>query len=324
MENRKEERCGRPSYGQLKERMKTDFKQIRKAVKRDRSIDAELIRSFCSDAWLMTTYPGKGDEYYAAFRERVECLSEVFNFGRLCYNRLRFLAWGVPMSRELRSGKWLGLFLLLAFGCSGCVPFALTPASTPAAEATAAPTLTPTAEATATPLPVPSSTPSSVAVVHDAETRTGIENIDHIIDVVLEGDVDRVQDVLIFKTVGCTHEDGLGGPPKCREGESEGTEVEVLPFLGPEGHFLRRDEVHQWPGIEVTGLYGVYRVSENAYSEEYYPAGQFGIIFVGAREGYSVVLQVDNGGVVRIDYVFGDSPGMKLEREAEEIVLPPP
>jgi len=228
------------------------------------------------------------------------------------------------MNRGLRSGRWLCLFLLLASGCSGCVPPAVTLTFTPATEVTAAPTLTPTVEATATPIPVPSSTPSSAAVIHNTETRTGIEDIDRLIDVVLEGDADRLQDVLIFTTVGCTHEDGLGGPPKCREGESEGTEVEVFPFLGPEGHFLRRDEAHEWPGIEIAGLYAVYRVSEDAHSEECYPAGQFGIIFVGAQEGYSVVMQVDNGGVVRIDYVLGDSPDSKLEREAEEIILPPP
>ena len=81
MENRVEERCVRPDYGQLKERMKADFKQIRKTVKKGRSIDAELVRSFCSDALLMTTYPGKGDEYYAAFREQVERLATAVQQG---------------------------------------------------------------------------------------------------------------------------------------------------------------------------------------------------------------------------------------------------
>jgi XXXCH domain-containing protein len=76
-----EKRYGLPNYGQLKERMKADFKQIRKAVKKDRSIDAELVRSFCSDALLMTTYPGKGDEYYPAFREQVERLAKAVGQG---------------------------------------------------------------------------------------------------------------------------------------------------------------------------------------------------------------------------------------------------
>ena len=68
-------------YKQLKERMKADFKQIRKAVKKGRPLDAALVRTFCSDARLMTTYPGKGDEYYAAFREQVESLAEAAEQG---------------------------------------------------------------------------------------------------------------------------------------------------------------------------------------------------------------------------------------------------
>ena len=79
--SRVQERYGPPTYGQLKERMKADFKQIRKAVKKGRSTDTELVRSFCSDALLMTTYPGKGDEYYAAFREQVERLAKAVQQG---------------------------------------------------------------------------------------------------------------------------------------------------------------------------------------------------------------------------------------------------
>ena len=81
VENRVEERPGRPDYGRLKERMKADFKQIRKAVRKGRSIDSGLVSTFCSDALLMTTYPGKGDEYYAAFREQIERLAAAVQQG---------------------------------------------------------------------------------------------------------------------------------------------------------------------------------------------------------------------------------------------------
>lgn len=215
------------------------------------------------------------------------------------------------MNQELRS-KLLCLFLLLVFGCPGCAP------------STATPTFTLVTEPTMIPIHIPSPTPSSGTMIHDPKTRTGVEDIDYIIDVVLEGNVDKVRDIVVFTVTRCTREDGLGGPPKCREGENEDMQVEVLPFLGPEGHFLRRDEIHEWPGIEVAGLYAVYRVSEDAYSEEYYPVGQFAVIFIGAGNGPSVSLRVDNGGVVRIDYIFGKSPETKLELETEEIILPPP
>lgn len=76
-----EERDGRPEYEQLKKRMKADLKQIRKAVRKRRPLDVELVCAFCSDAWLMTTYPGKGDEYYTVFRERVESLTAAAKRG---------------------------------------------------------------------------------------------------------------------------------------------------------------------------------------------------------------------------------------------------
>jgi hypothetical protein len=161
-------------------------------------------------------------------------------------------------------------------------------------------------------------------MVHDPRTRTGIEDVDHIIDVVLGASVNTMQDVLVFTVTGCTHAEGLGGPPKCREGESEGTLVEVLPILGAEGYFLRRDEIDQWRGIEVAGLYAAYSVSEFAYSEEGYPVGQFAVIFIHVSGDTSVALQIDGGGIVRIDYVLGDSPNTKLWSEADEVILPPP
>jgi XXXCH domain-containing protein len=68
-------------YKQLKERMRADFKQIRKAVRKGKPLDAELVRAFCADARRMTTYPGKGDEYYPAFRDLVECLEKALEQG---------------------------------------------------------------------------------------------------------------------------------------------------------------------------------------------------------------------------------------------------
>ncbi len=75
MQHTDEKRRGRPDYRRLKERMKADFKQIRKAVKKGRPLEAGLVYTFCADALLMTTYPGKGDECYTAFRVELERLA---------------------------------------------------------------------------------------------------------------------------------------------------------------------------------------------------------------------------------------------------------
>jgi XXXCH domain-containing protein len=61
----------RHEYKALKERMKADFRQIRRSARKRGSLDMELVRAFCSDARLMTEYPGKGDERYPEFLDRV-------------------------------------------------------------------------------------------------------------------------------------------------------------------------------------------------------------------------------------------------------------
>ena len=116
----------------------------------------------------------------------------------------------------------------------------------------------------------------------------------------------------------------LGGPPKCREGESEGALVEVLPFLGPEGHFLRRDELNEWQGIDVAGLYAVYRVSDEAFSDKDYPAGEYGIAFRSIDPETIITLQAEYGSILRIDSNFGTPAELNFERDAQEIILTPP
>jgi hypothetical protein len=130
--------------------------------------------------------------------------------------------------------------------------------------------------------------------------------------------------ILTFTRAECTQREGLGGPPKCREGEAEGTTVEVFPILGPEGAYLRREELGRWPGLKVSGLHAVYRVSGAAYAEPYFPAGDYGVIFLGPGAAPPILLRVTEAGVVRIDTLLGETPQGLLEREAEEILLSPP
>ena len=87
--------------------------------------------------------------------------------------------------------------------------------------------------------------PTSAETDHPLTTRTGNEEIDHILDVVANGDAQALQSLTQFTNAKCTKQDGLGSPPKCRAGEAEGTPVEVLPFLGPEGNFLHKEEIDQ-------------------------------------------------------------------------------
>ena len=154
------------------------------------------------------------------------------------------------------------------------------------------------------------------------EEQTGIDALDEIIALALAGNVESLRNKIQYTAATCTNADGLGGPPKCAEGEAEGTLVEVLPFLGPEGHFLRKTEISSWNGVEATRLYAVYQVSESAYSESYMPAGEYALVFLTSQAHIQVTLRIDKGQIVRVDTSFGSSPTIR-ESDVAEYLIPP-
>ena len=187
--------------------------------------------------------------------------------------------------------------------------------------AACAPTATVTQE-----VPTVAPQPTPAEKYHSLDTRTGIEEIDIILAAVEKGDPQPVRDLFRYNRVPCMTVNALGGPPPCREGEVEGTSVEVLPFLGSEGFYLWKDEIGSWPGLDVDGLYAVYQVSDTAYGDEYYPKGEYGVVLVDNEGSENVVLQIKDGGIVRIDYVFDNSPAVFtgiLDRSAAELILAP-
>jgi hypothetical protein len=153
--------------------------------------------------------------------------------------------------------------------------------------------------------------------------RTGIAELDFIIDTVLARDLNAQIQLLQFSTLSCTNREGLGGPPKCLDGEAEGTEIEVFPFLGPEGHHMRKEALADWGGIDASDVYAVYRNSNQVYSDEAYPAGEYAIMFTTDSENFYLTLQITGGKIVRIDNNFGTPSDIDLERVASEFLLAP-
>ncbi len=139
---------------------------------------------------------------------------------------------------------------------------------------------------------------------------TGVLELDKIIDIALRGDMDGLKSVMKFNQVKCTLAEGLGGPPKCLEGEQDGTVVEAFPILDSEGHFLRKADLESWNGLDVSALFAVYEVSDSAYSDENYPAGQYALVFIAADQVTSWTLQVDQGNIIRMDHGFGFPPSI--------------
>jgi hypothetical protein len=172
----------------------------------------------------------------------------------------------------------------------------------------------------------PTLQPAPAEPYHPLTSRTGIESIDAILEAVASGDMQSLRSLVEFTNAKCTTQDGLGGPPKCLEGEAEATLVDVLAFLGSEGGFLRKAEINNWPGVEASGVYAVYEVSPAVTSEQYYPVGKYVILFVTEENQSAAAIRIGERGIVRVDDILGSSPESlraTVEREASTVILPP-
>ena len=150
-------------------------------------------------------------------------------------------------------------------------------------------------------------------------------HLDDLVSAVSSGSTDDLLALVQFSSLPCTRKEGLGGPPKCLAGETEGTLVDVLPILGPEGGHIRRSEFSSWPGIGAAQLYAAFRTSESTYSDEFFPAGEFGVAFLLPDKASVAVFQVTEDGIVRLDYPA--VPSFEDILKGNEIILgpyPPP
>jgi hypothetical protein len=151
---------------------------------------------------------------------------------------------------------------------------------------------------------------------------TNIPELDHVIETVLHGDKSDLDSIIAYTQTQCVHAEGLGGFPKCRQDEAEGTRVEVLPFLGPEGSFIRKEDMGSWEGLKISQLFSVYENSDTVYSDPNYPAGEYAIVFTGKDGQASVTLQIRDGKIVRIDHAVHTTPNIRME-DVKKFIIPP-
>ena len=131
-----------------------------------------------------------------------------------------------------------------------------------------------------------------------------------------------------FSVAGCTKVMGLGGPPKCKEGQEEGTPVDYLPALGPgEGSTILRNNIEDLLDFQVQSVYAAYRRIDKPFTDHYYAPGAYGLIFNSSPEEqstqYIVVHANDMGQIVRLDYLPWN-PEDVIEQEAGELLISPP
>lgn len=222
----------------------------------------------------------------------------------------------------IRRTTMLGIVLVALVACTGTT-------TTEPPTATAIPSSTPQPQPTSQPSPTrgptrtrPPATPTpEVWPTLSPDTRTGISIVDAVIEATLAQDADKVLSLIHYTTIGCTHSDGLGGPPKCKDDEPEGTMIEAFPILGSEGSFVRKEEMQfQFPP-KGYGLFGVYKVVPGAYIPDYGPEGDYGIVFITDSPNWTYAAFVDETGIVRaiyhptLDNIFNPGVG--------EFIVPP-
>jgi hypothetical protein len=169
----------------------------------------------------------------------------------------------------------------------------------------------------------PGSSPSPGAV----ERLTGIAEVDAVVEALLSGDPARVRSMVGYVRVPCAVEpEGIGAPPACRPGETEGTPVEVFQGAQCEGFYLRPDELDQTVGAITAQPLELYAVFE---ADGRWPEGEyvalFGTDFLDRPERDAVAATIADGRMVGFHFGCAMTPESYLDfYRVTEFVLPPP
>jgi hypothetical protein len=110
-------------------------------------------------------------------------------------------------------------------------------------------------EPTTTPTPTATPDPGLAA----RGERTGNAFYDGIIEAMASRDATRILDVLTVERMQCTFATDLGGPPRCPDGEPEGTVVEAFLTAGCEGSWGSADlpAAAEWLASRDAELYAI-------------------------------------------------------------------
>lgn len=153
------------------------------------------------------------------------------------------------------------------------------------------------------------------------------DELQPILKAMLGGMINEQIAVIQYTRTACATVEGLGGPPPCLGGIPEGTEVEVFPVLGPEGAYIKPEEMETFLTDSILkSLYAVYRVTPNPNLEPYFPQGEYAMLFERDMNDIPmpVILQVLDGKIVRMDFRFGISAADLLKEIPVENVLVTP
>lgn len=170
---------------------------------------------------------------------------------------------------------------------------------------------------------VPTNIPEVEVDLYDDSTRTGNEQIDQAIDVILNGnETDRLA-MLEMITAGCVEEEFGVGPPLCPAGTPVGTKLEVFPYrLYRETEFATKDDLSDLVSFDPGGLYAVRPIMDG-FKEAWWPLGAYELLFASEDHANTIgVILDESGSIVRLE--FSElTPVELLYGYSGEFILPP-
>ena len=153
--------------------------------------------------------------------------------------------------------------------------------------------------------------------------NTGIADLDAILAALLSGDREAIRPLLHFEPTPCLAEPDepsgfyVAGPP-CRDGETDGTIVEVLKSSVCEGRYDRREVLNRRVNSlrTLNQLYAVYEAPPDSDSEYF--------AIVSSGEG-AMTVRIASGRIVELNFGCGQSAEGLIEfYQLANVVLPPP
>ena len=137
-----------------------------------------------------------------------------------------------------------------------------------------------------------------------ASTTFKVPDVDRVLTSLFDGNSPALNTLIAYIQVACTKAAGVGGPPKCKDSEADGTKVDVLPTTGGQDSFLRKDDANLKDLRGSSELLGVFQVKAGAASDPANPSGAYGIVLGRKDPAQVVLLRVDASGIVRADYLL--------------------
>lgn len=167
---------------------------------------------------------------------------------------------------------------------------------------------------------------ATVACGDDA-TRTGVPEVDRVIEALENEDVDTLASLMAYHEVPCGSPDGIPAPPPCPPGEEDGSPVEVWLSAECQGIYITAAETK--PALQArlgdadVSIYAVYRLDSFGDLDTDHAIVIRNRNAPEAVGGYDVY--VSNGQLVALTATCGTvaSSASDLEAQGAEAVIPP-